>query len=340
MGGYKARLGVRVNRTDRITLQDLKDQVEGDIHIFVKSSIIRGRTFYSAPKLAKAYRLNHYIKVLPPNADIIRARRLDVRHLIQSLQIEPFAAMEAVNDRLSVLTSLQKDALYLDHAKNKKGRERGIFLFERLAATEDVVGEEGQAAGSAGGLANKPVNEPVLATLAPAPAADGTLAGLADMMGVADAPVAVEPAPVVETFDGANLAAADLATTNLFGTTVKVSLVDAMASIAAAAQPLIEGLFDLSPIEHETPAEQGSTGKGDLDRGETAVRLNRIALGLGADSVEAQAAADSILAAAIEGTEYPKPPKPAATPDKRETMESVMDDLAALMAGVGGGGQG
>lgn len=50
----------------RIDLLDLKEQREGEAHIFFKSRIIRASMFYANPQPVKRMRLNHYLKVDAP----------------------------------------------------------------------------------------------------------------------------------------------------------------------------------------------------------------------------------------------------------------------------------
>jgi intracellular multiplication protein IcmO len=50
----------------RIDLQDLKDQREGEAHIFFKSKIVRARMFYANPTPVERMRLNNFLKVEPP----------------------------------------------------------------------------------------------------------------------------------------------------------------------------------------------------------------------------------------------------------------------------------
>lgn len=51
----------------RIDLLDLKDQTEGEAHIFFKSKIIRARMFYANPKPVKKLKINQFLKVEPPS---------------------------------------------------------------------------------------------------------------------------------------------------------------------------------------------------------------------------------------------------------------------------------
>ncbi len=50
----------------RVDLLDLKDQTEGEAHIFFKSQIVRASMFYAAPKPVKKLKVNQFLKVEPP----------------------------------------------------------------------------------------------------------------------------------------------------------------------------------------------------------------------------------------------------------------------------------
>lgn len=50
----------------RIDLLDLKEQTEGEAHIFFRSKIVRARMFYANPTPVKRLKLNQFLKVEPP----------------------------------------------------------------------------------------------------------------------------------------------------------------------------------------------------------------------------------------------------------------------------------
>lgn len=65
---YLDNQSAQLEKRARVDLMDLKDQREGDMHIFFRAKIIRARTFYPDPKPVKHMRLNHFIKVdVPPD---------------------------------------------------------------------------------------------------------------------------------------------------------------------------------------------------------------------------------------------------------------------------------
>lgn len=68
---YMDNRSTSVDRRQRIELLDLKDQREGEGHIFFKSKIIRAEFFYASPKPVKKLRLCVFLKVeSPPTPDL------------------------------------------------------------------------------------------------------------------------------------------------------------------------------------------------------------------------------------------------------------------------------
>lgn len=58
-------------KRSRIDLLDLKDQTEGEAHIFFRSKIVRARMFYANPKPVKKLKLNQFLKVDAPPDDYL-----------------------------------------------------------------------------------------------------------------------------------------------------------------------------------------------------------------------------------------------------------------------------
>lgn len=69
----------------RIDLLDLKEQREGEAHIFFKSRIIRASMFYANPQPVKRLRLNHYLKVDVPPARLLLELEKRLRRFKESL---------------------------------------------------------------------------------------------------------------------------------------------------------------------------------------------------------------------------------------------------------------
>lgn len=64
---YLDNRSAQLEKRARIDILDLKDQREGEAHIFFKSQIVRARMFFSNPPPVKYMKLNQFLKVSKPN---------------------------------------------------------------------------------------------------------------------------------------------------------------------------------------------------------------------------------------------------------------------------------
>lgn len=71
MNNYLDTRSASSEKRARIDLLDLKEQREGEAHIFFKSTIVRAKMFFANPPPAKEMQLNQFIKVEPPPARIL-----------------------------------------------------------------------------------------------------------------------------------------------------------------------------------------------------------------------------------------------------------------------------
>lgn len=63
-------------RRARIDLLDLKEQTEGEAHIFFRSQIVRSRMFYANPTPVKKLKVNQFLKVeAPPDEYLVKLRK-------------------------------------------------------------------------------------------------------------------------------------------------------------------------------------------------------------------------------------------------------------------------
>lgn len=70
----------------RIDLLDMKEQTEGEAHIFFKSKIVRARMFYADPKTSKRMRLNQFLRVEPPTSRLLIDLQRRLNHFQQTLE--------------------------------------------------------------------------------------------------------------------------------------------------------------------------------------------------------------------------------------------------------------
>ena len=118
---YMDTKNASVDRRQRIELLDLKDQREGECHMFFKSKIVRAETFYANPKPVKKMRIGHFLKVEAPSDVMLlnldkRLRRFSAVFSDKGVQIQP----PIFNEDIGVLVESLKNVDGL------KPFERGI----------------------------------------------------------------------------------------------------------------------------------------------------------------------------------------------------------------------
>ncbi len=69
----------------RISVLDLKDQVEGEAHILFKSALVRAKMFYAAPPKPPHIRMNYFVRVEAPDISLINQIDANLKSLIRSL---------------------------------------------------------------------------------------------------------------------------------------------------------------------------------------------------------------------------------------------------------------
>jgi intracellular multiplication protein IcmO len=81
LNNYMDSRSASSEKRQRIDLLDLKDQREGEAHIFFKSKIIRARMFFANPAPAEKMRINQFLKVEPPLGRVL----LDLEERMEKL---------------------------------------------------------------------------------------------------------------------------------------------------------------------------------------------------------------------------------------------------------------
>jgi intracellular multiplication protein IcmO len=113
LNNYMDSRSASSEKRERINLLDLKDQTEGEAHIFFKSKIIRARMFYANPQPAEKMRLNHFLKVEPPlnrvlldleeRLESFNAVMAEDEHAIFELPQEEGEEIQVISDSISSL---------------------------------------------------------------------------------------------------------------------------------------------------------------------------------------------------------------------------------------------
>ena len=121
----------------RVDLLDLKDQTEGEAHIFFRSKIVRARMFYANPTPVSRLKLNQFLKVESPS-DVYLAK-------LQK-QLENFKRVLATTDmtikstqtseEITAITKLLSESTVVDPIERSVG---ALLAFYRLNQPEEVT---------------------------------------------------------------------------------------------------------------------------------------------------------------------------------------------------------
>ncbi|HDS1082346.1 TPA: IcmO-like type IV secretion system protein [Stenotrophomonas maltophilia] len=325
-GGYMEGTSVKVERVKRINLQDLQRQVEGEVHMLFGGDIIRGRIFYADPPSTSEFRLNHFIKVLPPSAEGILSLKIDARSYIDQLH-DPkvaFANQRPDDPYFAYAADLLRAPGVLKYKENRQGAELGVCLLTGFQTTPVAAQQASGGGGAGGSFKSQPVPQTGREQAGAVPAC--TTQPLDD-------------AASSEYFDAANLE-----TTSVFAAvrsapavpgqpvfSAEESALYAASAVAAASLVDVAVAKDISSLF----AESQNGEPGPLDIGYTHAGLAAIGQALGGTAADAAAAADAMIVTAAEATSYPAPPTPPSSDVASTKMQSAMDELEALLGSSG-----
>ncbi|MCC8799118.1 hypothetical protein [Xanthomonas euvesicatoria] len=325
-GGYLEGTSVKVERVKRINLQDLQRQVEGEVHMLFGGDIIRGRIFYADPPSTAEFRLNHFIKVLPPSAERILALKIDARTFIEQLH-EPelaFANQRPDDPYFAYVGSLLQAPGVQKYKANRQGAELGVCLLTGFQSSPSVAATTVGGGSAGGGLKNQLRPESPEAEI--------------------DGPSRDQVADPADDAGGQVFDAANLETATVFAAVPAPAVVPgqslfsgeeaalfAASAVAAAALVDVAMAKDVSSLFAQS--EQGEPGPLDIEQ--THGALVAIGQALGASLSDASDAANAMVLTAAEATSYPAPPTPPSSDEASMKMQSAMDELEALLPGGG-----
>jgi intracellular multiplication protein IcmO len=91
-------------RRARVDLLDLKEQTEGEAHIFFRSKIVRSRMFYANPQPVKKIKLNKFMKVTAPPDDYLAKLHQQLVHFSEVIEQPDLSMPEpAKNEDLDLI---------------------------------------------------------------------------------------------------------------------------------------------------------------------------------------------------------------------------------------------
>ncbi|TAL63498.1 MAG: phosphoesterase, partial [Legionella sp.] len=131
----------------RVDLLDLKEQTEGEAHIFFKSKIVRARMFYANPKPVKQLKVNQFLKVEPPPDDFLNKLKKQQSSFQRVLDSGDLSITQFVeNEEITQITK------FLRESTVQEPIERGVSALiafhnqNEPEPVEDVVEEEVEGA--------------------------------------------------------------------------------------------------------------------------------------------------------------------------------------------------
>jgi intracellular multiplication protein IcmO len=98
LGNYMDSRSASSEKRQRIDLLDLKDQREGEAHIFFKSKIIRATMFFANPTPAEKMRINQFLKVEPPLNRVLAELDVRIKTITELAQNESIFASETLEE--------------------------------------------------------------------------------------------------------------------------------------------------------------------------------------------------------------------------------------------------
>ncbi|WP_254813438.1 type IV secretory system conjugative DNA transfer family protein [Xanthomonas campestris] len=333
-GGYMEGTSVKVERVKRIDLQDLQRQVEGEVHMLFGGDIIRGRIFYADPPSTSEFRLNHFIKVLPPSTEGILSLKIDARRYIDQLH-EPeiaFANQRPDDPYFSYAADLLRAPGVQKYKGNRQGAELGVCLLTGFQTTPVINRGAVSGGGSAGGGLNaQPQPQPQ-------PQSEEENSAVVS----ASLTQRVDDGAAGEYFDAANLE-----TTSVFAAvkpspavpgqpvfSAEESALYAATAVAASSLVNVAVAKDISSLFMDS--QNGEPGPLDIEY--THAGLTALGQALGGTSAAASAAADAMIITAAEATSYPAPPTPpssdvASTREPLNNAPQIRDTTRLMLRG-------
>jgi len=149
----------------RVDLLDLKEQTEGEAHIFFKSKIVRARMFYANPKPVKQLKINQFLKVEPPPDDYLIKLQKQLTSFQQILKSGDLSINKVVeNEEITIITKALHDATVTEPIERGVAALIAFHGHNEPEPVEDLVEEEVEGALTIfSALRQAPNSPPILA---------------------------------------------------------------------------------------------------------------------------------------------------------------------------------
>lgn len=140
LNNYMDSRSASAEKRARIDLLDLKEQREGEAHIFFKSKIVRARMFFANPPPVEKMRINHFLKVEKPVGRLLLDLEYRLEQFSQVMQSETAFFSNFQDESEDIIFLADK----LREAQDANSIERGVTaLLAFHNRNAEVEAEEG-----------------------------------------------------------------------------------------------------------------------------------------------------------------------------------------------------
>lgn len=134
-------------KRSRVDLLDLKEQTEGEAHIFFKSKIVRARMFYANPKPVKQLKINQFLKVEPPPDDYLMKLQKQLTSFKKILDSGDLSIDKVVeNEEISLITSALRESNVEEPIERGVAALIAFHSHNEPEPVEDIVEEDVEGA--------------------------------------------------------------------------------------------------------------------------------------------------------------------------------------------------
>ena len=133
-GGMRQAGGGSVETRKRINILDLKDQKEGEAHIIFKSALVRAKMFYAFTPKPPEITMNYFVRVEPPDAEVITQIDNGLKSLIKNVANEN--KIKELEDNLEI------DSPNIGRLRELLDNHSFLKMSEAAFATVAAIGNE------------------------------------------------------------------------------------------------------------------------------------------------------------------------------------------------------
>lgn len=127
----------------RVDLLDLKEQTEGEAHIFFKSKIVRARMFYANPTPVKRLKLNQFLKVEPPPDDYLiklQKQLFGFQKILESGDLTINKEIE--NEEITLITKSLRESAVVEPIERGVAALLAYHSYNEPTPVEELIEEE------------------------------------------------------------------------------------------------------------------------------------------------------------------------------------------------------